>query len=63
MKNYTQALDAALISVNMPNPNTYPSKFIEWSEDNCGLLAEIYNKDYNDVVVDLQERLGLLDYV
>lgn len=60
MKSYYQALDAVTVLVNMPNPEIYPGKFIEWSEDICELLADIYNKDYDDVVVDLQERLGLL---
>jgi len=61
MKSYYQALDAAIISINMPNPEVYPGKFIEWSEDICALIAEIYNKDYDNVVIDLQERLGLLE--
>lgn len=61
MKSYYKALDAATLLVNMPNPQAYPSKFIEWSEDICELIAEIYNKDYGDVVEDLQERLGLLE--
>lgn len=61
MKSYYQALDTATVLVNMPNPETYPSKFIEWSEDICELLAEIYERDYDDVTVDLQERLGPLE--
>lgn len=47
--------------VNMPDPQSKPAKFIEWSEDICGLLAYIYEKDFDTVTTDLQERMGLTD--
>lgn len=61
MISYYQALATATALINMPNPEAHPGKFIEWSEDICELIADIYNKDYDDVVVDLQEHLGILD--
>jgi hypothetical protein len=59
--SYYKALESAIGLVNMPNPEASPSKFIEWSEDICQLLSEIYELDYDAVVLDLQDKLGLLD--
>lgn len=62
MRSYREAINwAANNSLNMPNPDKFPGKFIEWSEDICGIIAEIYGKDFNNVVEDLQEVLGLLE--
>ena len=61
MKSYYSAISAATELCNMPHPETDPSKFIFWSEDICELLGSIYNVDYDQVVEDLQEKLGLLE--
>ena len=62
MRTYKNAISWAVHdSMNMPDPKKYPTKFIEWAEDICGVIAEIYEKDFETVVEDLQEELGLLD--
>lgn len=62
MKSYHNAISAAINStVNMPNAEAYPAKFIVWAEDICILISEIYEKDYEQVCEDLQDALGLLD--
>lgn len=61
MKNYYSAITAASQLTNMPNPESNPTKFIQWSEDICELLASIYSEDYDTVVFDLQEKLGLIE--
>lgn len=61
MKSYRKALNAAVSLCNMPDPNLYPAKFMRWAEDICELLAEIYDRDYDQVTEDMQERLDLLD--
>lgn len=62
MKSYRSALSWAVHnSLNMPDPERNPTKFIEWSEDICGVIAEIYDKDFDTVVEDLQEQLGIAE--
>lgn len=62
MITYRSAISWAVHeSLNMPNPELEPGKFILWSEDICGLIAAIYEKDFEDVVVDLQEELGITE--
>ena len=63
MKSYQSAIQTATELCNMPNPEKYPGDFIEWSEDICELIADIYDKDFETVVEDLQDKLGLLDNV
>lgn len=59
--SYNGALKAATELIGMPNHEAYPSKFIQWAEDICQLLSEIYFIDFDQVTLDLQEKLGLLD--
>ena len=62
MKSYRSAIAAVLNeTVNRPNHEVYPTKFIEWAEDICILISEIYECDYEQVSEDLQEALGILD--
>ena len=61
MKSYYQALDAATVLVNMPNPQTYPGKYIQWAEDICELIGSIYDRSFDQVSEDLSEALGLLE--
>jgi hypothetical protein len=61
MKSYREALNISVNLCNMPSPNTHPAKFLLWAEDICELLAEIYNRSYEQVTEDMQERLNLLD--
>lgn len=60
-KSYWGAIKAATQLVNMPNPQSNPTKFIVWSEDICELIGAIYDEDYDDVIRDFQTELGLLD--
>lgn len=60
MKSYHSALSAATELVNMPDPESKPARFIEWAEDICGLIAAIYERDFDTVTEDFQEKLGLL---
>ena len=62
MKTYNEALQTAVdATVNMPNPETHPAKFIEWAEDICILISEIYAVDYEQVTEDLKEYIGLYE--
>lgn len=61
IKSYYSALQAATELVNMPDPESSPAKFIKWSEDICQLISYIYEVDYDQVTIDLQEKLNLLD--
>lgn len=61
MKTYHQALNASVSLCNMPDPNTHPGKFLLWAEYICELLAEIYDRSYEQVTEDMQDRLGLLN--
>ena len=60
-KSYRRAIKAATQLVNMPDPQSNPTKFIVWSEDICELIGVIYDEDYDDVVRDFQTELGFLD--
>jgi Ni,Fe-hydrogenase III large subunit len=60
MKNYNSAISWAIHdSLNMPDHETNASKFIVWAEDICGIIAHIYEVDYEKVVEDFQEALGI----
>ena len=62
MKTYNEALQTAVdATVNMPNPQVYPAKFIEWAEDLCILISEIYGVEYDQVTEDLKEYIGLYE--
>lgn len=64
MKSYYSALKSATELCNMPDPESSAkaaTEFIKWSEDICELLANIYERDYDSVVLDLQERLSLIE--
>lgn len=62
MKSYREALSWAVNeSMNMPNPDAHPGKFIEWAEDICGIIGAIYDRDFDDVADDLREQLDLID--
>jgi hypothetical protein len=62
MKSYYQTINTIVQNtVNMPNPKVHPAKFIEWAEDICIVVSEIYDKDYDTVTDDLKEALGLLE--
>ena len=63
MKSYQGAIRTASELCNMPSPRTYPTKFIEWSEDICELISHIYDVDFDTVAEDLQDKLGLLNDV
>lgn len=62
MNLYRDALSfVANNSLNMPDPETSPGKFIAWAEDICQLLAYIYERNYDDVTKNLKE-LVIDDY-
>jgi hypothetical protein len=62
MKSYRSAISWAVHdSMNMPDPERYPTKFIEWGEDICGLIAEIYECAFEDVVEDLHKALEITE--
>jgi hypothetical protein len=60
IKSYYNALQEATELVNMPDPESSPARFIQWSEDICQLISSIYGIDYDQVTEDLQEKLNLL---
>ncbi len=49
-KSYYEALEYA---VNLAPDISAATKFIEWAEDICQLLAFIYSKDYGTVTEEL----------
>ena len=61
MKSYYQAISQACQSGNMPFPDQYPGKFITWCEDICELISYIYDRDYDQVIKDIQEKLDILE--
>ncbi len=63
MKSYWQAIESATESGNMPDPMTRPGLFIPWAEYICQLIADIYDRDYDQVTEDLQEKLVNLNLI
>lgn len=62
MLTYNAAIKTVVeATVNMPEPTRNPTKFIEWAEDICIVIAEIYEVEYEQVCEDLQELLGLVE--
>lgn len=62
MISYNNAVQAAAHeTLNMPDYEVNPTKFIEWAEDICILLSKIYHVEYDQVCQDLQEALGFPD--
>ena len=61
MLSYYQAITTATELGNMPDPVAYPGKYIQWAEDICQLLSDIYAVRYEQVTQDMSEALGLLE--
>lgn len=61
MRTFRSAIQKAAEINPISDPLASPGKFIAWAEDICELIAYIYECDYDDVVHELTEELGLLD--
>lgn len=56
MRSYRNALNCVVEdSLNMPDHEVNPASFIKWAEDICQLLANIYERSFEQVTEDLMD--------